>query len=435
MKCIGGEIMVSSFERALELKKRGYIVTPDPTSSDVQAAHAAGAIKEFERHSRLGFVTKEAFLEEVERLRKLGFRRITLKTGAYSAVELAMALRYGSEAKIDLITMDGAPGGTGMSPWSMMNEWGIPTFYLQSLAYEFAEKLTKKGMRVPDDVTLLLCDDNWGNIRKLPPRNEKERTGGYGIYYHFDYVGGPRNYKWLNTTQISRVWEQMHLAYQYGADRIWIVNVGDIKPMEFPIEFFLDYARDPMAWNAEDPDEYTLLWCKQYFKEEFAPEMAEILSKYTKYNSRRKPELLSPETYSLIHYQEAETVVKEYNMLALEAEQIYLNMPEEYKDAFYQLVLYPVKACANLNELYYTVGLNRMYASQGRAITNELADKARKLFDKDAELSHYYNKVMADGKWNHMMDQTHISYTYWQQPPKDTMPDVSEIKIPDVAEM
>jgi glutamate synthase domain-containing protein 2 len=148
-KCIGGEIRVSALERALELKKRGYIVTPDPTHSDVQAAYKAGAIKEFERHSRLGFVTKEVFLREVERLRKLGFKRITLKTGAYSAVELAMALRYGSEAKIDLITIDGAPGGTGMSPWSMMNEWGIPTFYLEALAYHFAEKLVSKGLRVP----------------------------------------------------------------------------------------------------------------------------------------------------------------------------------------------------------------------------------------------------------------------------------------------
>jgi glutamate synthase domain-containing protein 2 len=149
-KCIGGEIQVSSLERALELKKRGYIVTPDPTGSDIQAAYKAGAIKEFERHSRLGFVTRESFLREVKRLRKLGFKRITLKIGAYSAVELAMALRYGSEAKIDLITIDGAPGGTGMSPWSMMNEWGIPTFYLEALAYEFAEKLTSKGLRVPD---------------------------------------------------------------------------------------------------------------------------------------------------------------------------------------------------------------------------------------------------------------------------------------------
>jgi glutamate synthase domain-containing protein 2 len=149
-KCIGGEIKVKSLERAIELKKRGYIVLPDPTLKENQMAFKAGAIKEFERHSRLGFVTKEGFLEEVDRLRDIGFKRVTLKTGAYSMVELAMALRYSSEAKIDLLTIDGAPGGTGMSPWPMMNEWGIPTFYLQSLAYEFACKLDKKGYRVPD---------------------------------------------------------------------------------------------------------------------------------------------------------------------------------------------------------------------------------------------------------------------------------------------
>jgi glutamate synthase domain-containing protein 2 len=149
-KCIGGEIKVKSLERAIELKKRGYIVLPDPTLKENQAAFKAGAIKEFERHSRLGFVTKEGFLEEVDRLRDIGFKRVTLKTGAYSMVELAMALRYSSEAKIDLLTIDGAPGGTGMSPWPMMNEWGIPSFYLQSLAYEFACKLDKKGFRVPD---------------------------------------------------------------------------------------------------------------------------------------------------------------------------------------------------------------------------------------------------------------------------------------------
>ncbi len=149
-KCIGGEIKVKSLERAIELKKRGYIVLPDPTLKENQAAYKAGAIKEFERHSRLGFVTKEGFLEEVDRLRDIGFKRVTLKTGAYSMVELAMALRYSSEAKIDLLTIDGAPGGTGMSPWPMMNEWGIPSFYLQSLAYEFACKLDKKGFRVPD---------------------------------------------------------------------------------------------------------------------------------------------------------------------------------------------------------------------------------------------------------------------------------------------
>jgi len=149
-KCIGGEIKVKSLERALELQKRGYIVTPDPSVKANQEAFKAGAIKEFERHSRLGFVSEEAFLAEVKRLRDLGFKRITLKTGAYSMKELAMALRYGSLAKIDLITIDGSGGGTGMSPWRMMEEWGIPTFYLEALTYEFCQKLTQKGMRVPD---------------------------------------------------------------------------------------------------------------------------------------------------------------------------------------------------------------------------------------------------------------------------------------------
>ena len=149
-KCIGGEIKVKTLKRATELKKRGYIVSPDPTLRENQLAFNDGAIKEFERHSRLGFVTKEGFLEEVDRLRGLGFKRITLKTGAYSALELAMALRYGAEAKLDLLTIDGAPGGTGMSPWPMMNEWGIPTFYLQALMYQYCEKLSGRGIKVPD---------------------------------------------------------------------------------------------------------------------------------------------------------------------------------------------------------------------------------------------------------------------------------------------
>jgi glutamate synthase domain-containing protein 2 len=149
-KCIGGEIKVKSLERAIELKKRGYIVVPDPIRSDMQTAFKQGAIKEFERHSRLGFVSKEGFFEEVDRLRDIGFKRVTLKTGAYSAVELAMAIRYSAEAHIDLLTIDGAPGGTGMSPWPMMNEWGIPTFYIQSLAYEYCELLKKRGIRVSD---------------------------------------------------------------------------------------------------------------------------------------------------------------------------------------------------------------------------------------------------------------------------------------------
>ncbi len=149
-KCIGGEIKVNSVERALELQKRGYIITPDPSSAVNLAAFKDGAIKEFERHSRLGFIDEQGFYAEVQRLRDIGFKRITLKTGAYGLRELAMAIKWGSKARIDLLTIDGAPGGTGMSPWRMMEEWGMPSLYLHAAAYEFCSKLADKGERVPD---------------------------------------------------------------------------------------------------------------------------------------------------------------------------------------------------------------------------------------------------------------------------------------------
>jgi glutamate synthase domain-containing protein 2 len=149
-KCIGGEIKVGSLERALELQRRGYIVTPDPSDPLAQAAFKDGSLKEFERHSRLGFIGEDAFYNEVQRLRDIGFKRVTLKTGAYSMRELAMAIKWSTNAKIDLLTIDGASGGTGMSPWRMMEEWGIPSIYLHSLAYEFLKKLADRGEKVPD---------------------------------------------------------------------------------------------------------------------------------------------------------------------------------------------------------------------------------------------------------------------------------------------
>jgi glutamate synthase domain-containing protein 2 len=149
-KCIGGEIKVAQLERALELQKRGYIVTPDPSDPIIQASYKSGAIKEFERHSRLGFVTEEGFMKEIARLRSLGYKRITLKTGAYSLKELAMAIKFCSAGKVDLLTIDGSSGGTGMSPWRMMEEWGIPSIYLHSAAYEYASILAARGERIPD---------------------------------------------------------------------------------------------------------------------------------------------------------------------------------------------------------------------------------------------------------------------------------------------
>ena len=231
--------------------------------------------------------------------------------------------------------------------------------------YKEVQDYYDQGMRVPDDVTLLLADDNWGNIRKLPNPDEAPREGGYGIYYHYDYVGGPRNYKWLNTNQISRVWEQMNLAYEFGADELWIVNVGDIKPMEYPTSFFLDFAWDPEKISADELRKYTEDWAARQLPEEYSEEIADILLTYTKYNSRRKPELISPETYSLTNFEEADRIVREYKDLVERAEVIYAQLSEEYKDAYFQLVLFPVKASANLNELYVSAANNNLYAEKG----------------------------------------------------------------------
>ena len=289
--------------------------------------------------------------------------------------------------------------------------------------YKEVQDYYDKGMRVPDDITLLLCDDNWGNIRKLPRLDEKPRKGGYGIYYHFDYVGGPRNYKWLNTNPIPRVWEQMHLANEYGVKQIWIVNVGDLKPMEFPISFWLDYAWNPEKIGANDLQKYTQQWAADQFGSEYAVEIADIISKYTKYNGRRKPELLDANTYSLLNYDEADRVTKDWNELLLKAENINNQLPAEYRDTYFELVLHPVKACANLQELYTAVAKNKDAYTYNRAETNLYADRAKQLYINDSVISVEYNNI-AGGKWNHMMDQTHIGYTYWQQPPRQRMPEV-----------
>jgi hypothetical protein len=301
--------------------------------------------------------------------------------------------------------------------------------------YKEVQGYYERGMRVPDDVTLLWCDDNWGNLRRLPTADERKRGGGAGIYYHLDYVGGPRNYKWVNTVPLPRIWEQMNLALHYGADRLWIVNVGDIKPEEVPLEFFLTLAWNPQAWPKERLDEYLPRWAEREFGPAHAAEIADIVARYAKFNGRRKPELLEPDTFSLINYQEADTMVADWKAITAQAEAIYADLPESARAAFCQLVLYPTKACAVLNELCVAAGKNRLYAKQGRASANDFAEQARLLFKQDQELSDYFNHTLAGGKWNHMMDQTHIGYASWQQPESNAMPAVVTLEIPEAPGM
>ncbi|RXK81942.1 glycosyl hydrolase 115 family protein [Filimonas effusa] len=299
--------------------------------------------------------------------------------------------------------------------------------------YKEVQDYYDKGMRVPDDVTLLLCDDNWGNIRRLPNPADKPRKGGYGIYYHFDYVGGPRNYKWINTNNISRIWEQMHLAHAYGADKIWIVNVGDLKPMELPISFFLDYAYNTRKWNEDNITGFFTEWATQQFGADHAAAIATLLQKYSVYASRKKPELLNEKTYRIGANGEFDKIVEEWIQLRQQAEQVEKTIPSNMKDAYFQLVLHPIQAFENLHQLYYAVAQNRLLATQNNTSANQWADKALQYYIADSLLSIKYNKELANGKWNHMMDQTHIGYKYWQEPKQNRMPEVTYLNKPVAA--
>jgi len=313
---------------------------------------------------------------------------------------------------------------TGKKPEETPQVWAL---------YKEVQDYYDKGMRVPDDITLLLCDDNWGNVRKLPNIDAPKRKGGYGMYYHFDYVGGPRNYKWINVSQIQRVWEQMSLTYKHGVDRIWVVNVGDLKPMEFPISFFLNMAWNPARFNSGNLFQYTEEWCAQQFGEKYAQESARMIDTYTKFNSRVTPELLDQNTFSLDNYNEFERVTNDYKNLALDALRLYNMIPNEYKDAFDQLVAFPISATSNLYEMYYAVAMNKRYAALGDVRANAFADKVKEAFVLDSLFTIHYNQNIANGKWAHMMDQIRIGYTIWQQPDRRIMPKVIyvEYKAPE----
>ncbi len=298
--------------------------------------------------------------------------------------------------------------------------------------YKEVQDYYDSGMQVPDDVTLLFCDDNWGNVRKVPPLDHKPRAGGYGMYYHFDYVGAPRNSKWLNVSQVSRVWEQMNIAYEHGVDRIWVVNVGDLKPMEYPISFFLDMAWDPTRYQPANLYQHTVDWCAQQFGSTYAEEAARLIDTYTKYNHRVTPELLNHRTYSLEHYQEFETVTMDYQKLLMDAFRLYNKLPPAYRDSFDQLVLFPIQGMSNLYDLYFAKAKNDFYADKQDVQANYWADQVKESFVRDSLLTLHFN-TLSDGKWQHMMDQVRIGYRSWNNPPHSIMPSVRYVDSTGVA--
>jgi hypothetical protein len=338
--------------------------------------------------------------------------------------------------------------------------------------YKEVQRYWDQGYRPPDDVTVVFCDDNWGNMRKLPDPSLPARSGGYGMYYHFDYVGGGRNYKWADTVNLTNTWEQLHLAYTSGVDRLWMVNVGDLKNEELPTQFFLDYAWNPQAWPVQRLGEWERQYAAQNFGDRLAAEIAGVLGDYGHLQSRRKPELLNrritldpaknPATdssaivyddqgnpFSLTDYREMDRVTAEWQALAARATRIKAQLPAAWQDAYFQLVYYQVKGTANLYALRNAEFTNILYAQQGRAATNRLADQAEARFAEDQALNAYYNTQLAGGKWRDWQLQPKIGYgnvarygpnAPWQQPelnnvalPDEIFPYLKRIEVPAAA--
>lgn len=262
------------------------------------------------------------------------------------------------------------------------------------------------GFTVPDDVTLLLCDNNWGYIRRKGRDFERKRKGGLGLYYHIDMNGGPWNDRWVNTTTVPKLREQLNLAYQSGIDRIWIINVGDLKPKEMPIDFIMHYAWDPEAIQPGDEQAWLEGFTQRIFGDEFAKETADIIAKYSKYNLWRKPEVQVP---GIFNYEEMLHLNNQWQALVVRCENLKEKIPAEAQDAFYQLVYYPAVASAGVAMIY-------------NATTMGDRETIEALMEKDQRLSDYYNKMVAGGKWNGMMLDNHIGYTQWSIPDKNRNP-------------
>ncbi len=279
-----------------------------------------------------------------------------------------------------------------------------------------------KGMKVPDDVTLLLCDDNWGNVRRVPNAKERKHKGGWGLYYHVDYVGAPRNSKMLNVTPVQNPWEQLTLAYENGIDRLWILNVGDLKPMEYPISQFMDIAWNPHKYAVNQITNHTRDWCAQQFGEEQADEAARLLNLICKYNGRCTPEMLDKNTYSLENG-EWQEVVNQYLKIEADALRQYNSLPAAYHDAYRQIILFPIEVMSNLHQMYFAQAMNNQLYEQGNPKANIWADECENHFKRDSLICDEYNHKMAGGKWNGMMTQKHIGYTSWNDAfEKDTCP-------------
>ena len=292
--------------------------------------------------------------------------------------------------------------------------------------YKEVQDYYDAGLRVPDDVTVLLCDDNWGNVRRLPTAEEQKRKGGWGLYYHVDYVGAPRNTKWINVTPIQNMWEQLQLAYNGGIQKLWILNVGDLKPMEYPIQLFMDMAWNPNKYKVDNLLCHTYEFCAESFGEDQACEASQILNLVSKYNGRITSEMLDASAYTTDEFAQ---VVGEYQALEVRALRQFITLKPEARDAYRQIILFPVQAMGAVYEMYYAQAMNLKLAALGDPEANCWAERCRQAFKRDSLLNLQYNKEIAGGKWDGMMIQKHISYRTWNDNfPADVVPMLKKVE-------
>ncbi|OJJ47353.1 hypothetical protein ASPZODRAFT_132347 [Penicilliopsis zonata CBS 506.65] len=285
--------------------------------------------------------------------------------------------------------------------------------------YKEVQEYFDDGLVVPDDVTLLFADDNFGTLRRLPVGKEMDRRGGAGIYYHLEYVGHPRSYKWINSNHCGRIWQQLQLAHSRRADQIWVFNVGDIKPQEMPLSMALRLAWKIDSISADDFSSFFLDFCKTNVFP-VAEEAADLLGEYDRLLAMRKHEHIEADTFSLLNYDEAEDILLGWEDKLSTAEELYATLDSEHRPAFFQLVLHPIKASTIYMQLRFHQARNRLYGSQRRNETNAVAQHVLALFDADYDLAEEYHALL-DGKWNHLLRQPHYGYsaTTWHAPSRD----------------
>jgi hypothetical protein len=290
-----------------------------------------------------------------------------------------------------------------------------------------------------DDTMLLLSDDNYGNLRTLPSEKTRDRKAGWGIYYHFDYHGGPISYEWVNSTPITKAWEQLTTAYAYGVRDLWVANVGDLRPCELPLSYFMKLAFDFEKWSEPNrTGEFLRLWVEEQFggeaDEATLKNIAAILDEYTRLNGDRRPEATHADTFRDEDDNEALSELYRAQGIISLVEKVRPLIPESRKNAFYGLVEFPALASANLRKMMIYAGLHKRFAARGVSFANELRERVLACIDTDIELVRKYNEEMTGGKWNHMMSSKHVDFVNWnEEGSKYPAPEILEL--PDKGKM